>query len=48
MQEVPRKIHSRFTHYGARSIIKKQKATSAVAASTGHAPKKSVLRKKKP
>ncbi|WMJ72146.1 HNH endonuclease [Cytophagaceae bacterium ABcell3] len=22
MQEVPQKIHARFTHYGARSIIK--------------------------
>jgi hypothetical protein len=25
MQEVPRKIHSRFTHYGARSIINRAK-----------------------
>ena len=39
MQEVPRGTHERFTHYGARSIIKKQDPLST--------PKKSVIRKRK-
>ncbi len=41
MQEVPREIHGRFTHYGACSIIKKQNK-----ASTG--PVRSKINKKKP
>ena len=40
MQEVPTSVHRRFTHYGARSIIKKSSATIPV--------KKSVIRKRKP
>jgi len=45
MQEVDRKIHDRFTHYGARSILKKKRkaATTVTTASSG-----SKLRNKKP
>jgi Hemolysin coregulated protein Hcp (TssD)/A nuclease of the HNH/ENDO VII superfamily with conserved WHH len=42
MQEVPRDVHDRFTHYGARSIIRKRKAVSP---DTGVVPSK--LRKRK-
>ncbi|RZJ91679.1 MAG: HNH endonuclease [Hymenobacter sp.] len=38
MQEVPTDVHQRFTHYGARSIIKKNAATPV---------KKAVIRKRK-
>jgi hypothetical protein len=34
MQEVERRIHDRFTHYGARHVLKKRKAQSAQAAPT--------------
>ena len=44
MQEVPREIHARFTHYGARSIIKKKGASSATPAK----PARSTINKKKP
>jgi len=49
MQEVPSKIHSRFTHYGARSIIRKKNvAAGAATSATSSTPRKSILRKKKP
>jgi len=38
MQEVPTSVHQRFTHYGARSIIKKRNDATPV--------KKAVIRKK--
>lgn len=44
MQEVPRELHARFTHYGARSIIKKR--TAAKSGQTG--PARSKINKKKP
>lgn len=45
MQEVPRVIHDRFTHYGARSIIRKRKiALSPAATVVNNAP---VIRKRK-
>jgi len=34
MQEVPTEIHERFTHYGARHVLKKRKAQPVQAAST--------------
>jgi hypothetical protein len=45
MQEVPRKIHDRFTHFGARSIIKKRKLSSGPAVTpTSNKP---VIKKRK-
>ena len=46
MQEVPRKIHDRFTHFGARSILKKRKTSSNLAITPIIA--KPVLKKRKP
>ncbi|UYZ64660.1 HNH endonuclease [Hymenobacter weizhouensis] len=43
MQEVPRDLHARFTHYGARSIIKKQDVRQTPAK-----PTRSKINKKKP
>ena len=45
MQEVPRKIHDRFTHFGARSIIKKRKLSSSLAVTP--ASNKPVIKKRK-
>ncbi len=44
MQEVPRELHARFTHYGARSIIKKRVAANSAQTS----PVRSKINKRKP
>jgi hypothetical protein len=48
MQEVPYKVHKRFSHYGARSIFKQQAKAASSPKKAVPAPKKPGFRKKKP
>jgi hypothetical protein len=48
MQEVPYKVHKRFSHYGARSIFKQQAKAASGSKKAVPVPKKPGFRKKKP